>query len=475
MSNTRYIEIDSNYRNRNEWPLPSDFEILISQSGRKGKNDAVDPVSDSAPIYAWTSNRMDPTSTTLTITGVVDSISLQNNIAGTTSTKNIILTSSTDRFQHETDYYINLMLLDTTINVRRRITSYKYLGTDNIGNDRAMVSVLPAFPDTFIPGNDWEISDPTDISNTSFPLFYIPAGKNGINSYYNYILYNETQNDYRIINSYNNSTHIATVNTSTSPVTGWATGDNYCIRKQLPLAITGVNAVASTTSSIVLLSGPSVDNIYNNNFIRIRASIYGNGINNPETEVRRILSYDSTTLTVTVYPPFSQPLVVGNQVEILDFSYDNMNPFVYTGSMVSQQEMVCYEIELINIILPNKILSSGFGSRIAFYPYIYVEISNVSGSSAGMKNTIYSNNPNSTRMIFRVPIDDVQNPIVSSFIKVDGDGMVQTLKFKPNDNLRFSVHLSNGELYTTIEDEYYSPYAPNPEIQISAMFAIKRI
>ena len=38
MSNTRILDIDSTYRNRNEWPLPGAFEIPISQTGRKDKN-----------------------------------------------------------------------------------------------------------------------------------------------------------------------------------------------------------------------------------------------------------------------------------------------------------------------------------------------------------------------------------------------------------------------------------------------------
>ena len=78
-------------------------------------------------------------------------------------------------------------------------------------------------------------------------------------------------------------------------------------------------------------------------------------------------------------------------------------------------------------------------------------------------------------MIFRAAIDDVPNPTISSFIKVDGDGMVQTLKFKPNDNLRFSVRLSNGSIYETVEEEHFGPNPPNAEIQLSAVFSVKRL
>lgn len=160
---------------------------------------------------------------------------------------------------------------------------------------------------------------------------------------------------------------------------------------------------------------------------------------------------------------------------ILPFSYDNLNPFVYTGSLVSQQELVCYEVQLLNLVLPNVILGTASGSLVSFYPYVYVALQNVTSAGAGLSNIIYSNNPNSTKVLFRCPIKDVPNPVNSTFIKIDGSGMVQTIKFRPNDTLFFGVYLPNGEIFTTILDETMSPLPPNPVIQISACFSIKRL
>lgn len=476
MSNTRYIEIDSTYRNRNEWPLPGEFEVLIAQTGRKGKDNAVDPVSTATPITSWTSNRVDANTSGVQVTGVVDSIAGADNIAASNDATVFIITSAAGNLQEAKDYYDSLVLNNVTINEERRIVGYEYLGTDAGGvNDRARVTVSPSFGNTFSDGDAWQINDPTDLSNTSEPLFFVPAGRFGNNAYNGCILYNETTNEFRTIDGYDFTSHVLSVDASTNPVIGWTITDNYTIRKSPPLFSSAI-AAGSTTNNVVLSAGSStVDDFYNGQFLRIRPSVYGNGLVAPEGEARKIVNYDGTTLTATVAPSFSAIPTVGDIAEILDFSYDNLNPFVYTGSQVSQQELVCYEIELLNLILPNKTLATSFGSRAAFYPYMYVELSNVSGASAGMKNTIYSNNPNATRMTFRVPIDDVPNPIISSFIKVDGDGMVQTLKFKPNDNLRFSVRFSNGEVYRTEEADLFSPAAPNPELQISACFSIKRL
>ena len=115
------------------------------------------------------------------------------------------------------------------------------------------------------------------------------------------------------------------------------------------------------------------------------------------------------------------------------------------------------------------------GGRSAFYPYFYVELQNVSGTGAGLKNIIYSNNPHATKMLFRAAIDDIPNPLISPFIKIDGDGMVQTVKFKPNDSFKFGVYLPNGSQFQTVDDDLYSPAPSDPLVQISAVFSMKRL
>ena len=194
----------------------------------------------------------------------------------------------------------------------------------------------------------------------------------------------------------------------------------------------------------------------------------------------------TTTFSISsgiLFPPFKNFIAKSSNTnienefvyELLPFSYDGFNPFVYTGSMLSQTEQVCYSIELKNLVLPNQVLDGGFGSLISFYPYIYVELQNVSAPGSGTNNIIYSNNPNSTKMMFRVPITDVPNPLNSTFIKLDSRGTVQTLKFKPNDNLKFGVYLSDGTPYTTLIKDTPCPMKPNALVQISAIFAIKRL
>ena len=561
MSTARYIEVDSSYRNRLEWPNPAEFEMLISQTGRKDRNNAVDPVSTASIQKRWTSNSFNTTGgpPNSTVSGTITAIDAPGFGASGDSRSVITLTASTSNtFQQTENYYNNAVavVVPAVASGSARIIKYKYLGTNSSGRDRVQITVTPAFS-VLATGNVIEINDPTDLADTSLPLIFVPYGNEGENSYTDNIVYNETLSiangipEYRYVNGYDAQTHIVTVNTtgtttnSSGPVTGWAATDVYCIREDPPLVgVLNNNITSLTVCSLPTTFSNSAEN-YKNSWIRVltgaalgdlrlinRYETYTDTASGGSTttvlfpfgasnqsgyyvgsyiqiltgaaagDIRQVISYTVTgtspnfvrTVTVDavftgavvsgdsftfrsayVTEPFSAAVSSGDTIEILPFSFDNMSPFVYSGSQVSQQEMVCYEIQLLNISLPNKTLASGSGSRIAFYPYIYIELTNVSGSNAGMKNTIYSNNPNSTRMVFRATVDDIQNPLLSAFVKVDGDGMVQTLKFKPNDNLKFSVHLSNGELYQTVEPEWYGPLPANPQTQISAIFSIKRL
>ena len=534
MSNTRYLEINSNYRNRNLWPLASEFEIPISQSGTKTIKDALDPVSLAMPIFSWTSNNL----TTGGDNPYITNATIENTtpIKYSTDQATFVMNSGTTQlpFQQLKNYYSSLIINDTTTKptLSRRIANSYYLGEYVSGGKnvyRMEISVTNSYGDTLNLGDIVTIYDPTDFSDVDTPLIFVPNGALQENAYNKYILYNETINQYRPIFHYDNITNIIQLDTngnsvptnSSGPIdSSWQTTDNFSLRVINPLIpiLGGVNPTIiggpitynipntspiqtktiSTTSDLIITTGNSLSNLkdyYKNEFLRVLP--YGDSNTNPtdpyyeydptpsNNQACRITSYnyyeDSTTPgtyygVFTVFPGFNlYNGGAGAKIEILPFSYDNFNPFVYTGTIVSQQDMVCYEISMINLTLPNYTLAVSQGGRIAYYPYVYVQISNVSSTGAGLKNIMYSNNPNSTSVIFRAPIYDIQNPTSTPFVRINGDGMIQTIKFKPNDNLYFKVTMSTGEPYQTILPEFYTPAVPNPYAQISAVFSIKRV
>lgn len=466
----RYLEIDSTYRDRTRWPLPGNFEIPIDQTGRRGKLDALDPVSLATPTTCWTSNNFNAATAVSTVTGVVSSPATDP-LACTNSSQKFIIETVAGQFQQIKDYYINSVIVNGTDGTFGRVSGYTYMGVNSGTNtDRALVYVVGG---TFVAGDVYTICDPTDIIDTSYPSIFVPDGRIGSNRYPEYLLYNQTLNQYRTIIDYNEVTHLTvldttgTTNSMAGPVTGWLATHQYCIRKEAPLFF---GTVTSATSNTVVLSAGSstINDVYNGDFLQLTS-----GVN--DGTIRRIIDYDGSTLTATVFPSYSVSPSNTDTLEILGFSYDNANPFSYTGSMVSQQEEVCYEIQLLSLVLPNSTLRVGQGSLISFYPYVHVELTNITSAGAGLKDVLYSNNPNSTRMLFRASIVDVNDPLVTPFIKIDGSGTLQTVKFKINDNLRFSVRLPGGQIYETLSSDTSSPSQPRGNLQLSCLFSLRRV
>lgn len=489
--NTRYLEIDSTYRDRSKFPNPGEFEIQISQSGRKGRYDALDPVSLATPTKVWKSNNFNSRGVSNGITLVLlDPTTASNNRVGYTDDPAVLvmrideLVVGFSLLHQESDYYVGAILTSTSgglgVGVRqpRRIIRYDYLGKDSDGHDKGIFTLSLGVGDLVKYGDTYSVYDATDFTDLNNPIIFVPYGYIQQNAYNNSFLYNEDLNQSRPVKYYYNTTNLLTVDTTQSvaattisgPVTGWTMTQNYSIRTELP-SESGSLAVNAPSSLVIKLplGSSTVNGYYDKQYIRMTNSTNNN-------EIRMIVKYvGDTTREATILSAFPTLPLAGDFFEILNFSYDNASPFVYSGSIVSQQEETCYAIELVQLVLPNRILDSGRGGRIAFYPYVYVELVNVSGSSAGMKHIIYSNNPNSANMLFRATIDDVQNPLVTTFVKINGDNMTQTVKFKINDSLRFSVRLANGEVYKTLINDTLSPYAPNFDYQISALFSLKRL
>jgi hypothetical protein len=163
-----------------------------------------------------------------------------------------------------------------------------------------------------------------------------------------------------------------------------------------------------------------------------------------------------------------------NIINITTLEKQNFNPLQYNGTIVDLNQTICYEVGLVSLTLPNVLLKNG--SRIAFYPYVYVEFINATSPNSASNNIIYSNNPNSNRALFIAPMTQIADPNIDVFINLTGsDGeMSQLIKFKPNDNLKFSVYLPDGSLFETLDIDPLSPYDVNQSLQIDAVFSITR-
>lgn len=194
------------------------------------------------------------------------------------------------------------------------------------------------------------------------------------------------------------------------------------------------------------------------------------------SQYRRITAYNTATRVGTVNPPFSYTNEAGTvtayapsgEFNILNFYIDNYTTINYPRTNILAQE-VCYELELISLTVPIQEIKTGYGGFIYDYPYVYVQF-DVQGTSS---YNIYSNNRHASKGMFKVMFARSSRP-ESKFLPADGNGMVQTLRFRPNDAILFSVFLPNGELLEFQQDDFMSPDSPNPLLQISSLFKIRR-
>lgn len=157
------------------------------------------------------------------------------------------------------------------------------------------------------------------------------------------------------------------------------------------------------------------------------------------------------------------------------FIKDGVVPMNFTGTYFTQSQMCCYEMTILNLILPNTQINSLDSLLTSGFPYVILEISNVSQPNAHNKNAIYSNNPATINCTFICAISDVNNPLTTKFIKINSSGAIQTIKFSPIDNLKIRILLPSGETLQYIEEDFFPPSYPNDNLQIDILMEIKKL
>lgn len=293
----------------------------------------------------------------------------------------------------------------------------------------------------------------------------LPVTSSFLDNYYinSWIGVEFSQYEYLRVINYSGSTQIATVSGAYSAL---PSNLPYVIREQLP-TFTGYFATGTTTTNLLLSNANSS---IVGNMLRVTTGLDVNIIRNIYNE-----TYTGGVTSVIVSPPLPfTPTPVLDQYEIMTFSYDNAVPLIYSGTTNSSQP-VCYRITLTSLTIPSINMTNSYGGSIRNYPYLYVRLSDDIAQSAS--ESIYSNNPNSTNALFRVSVEAFQYLQVTTneFVTLNNINMTQTVKFKPNTSLHFSVTAPDGSYLTYVDPDTVSPLPPNPFVQISALFELERI
>lgn len=274
--------------------------------------------------------------------------------------------------------------------------------------------------------------------------------------------YIQVGQEYRIIKKYNGGTKTATVESSfiIPPVIG----DNYYIRGGVPVISSSLGPNNDSNSILDLGAIPQQeDDYWTGYYIYFRT-----GANTGIASV--IISSSFATNKITLGKALPNVPLAGDEYDILQYTGDNQQPLIYTGTTTMNQP-VCYAIELLNVSIPNTLLSSGYGGTPDNYPYFYVSLYSEGGNFSN--STIYSNNPSSHNAVFKVPIGLTFK--TETFFTLKDCNMSQTIKFNPFTNLHFKLTLPNGDLVLFDKEDNPQYLEPNPLLQISATFGIQRL
>jgi hypothetical protein len=435
------FELTSTHRDRTQYPNPCQFETPSNNAGQTNNAFmAVDPVSDQLPINVG-SVRPDPKQLILQWTGI------DINLIGTIVSINTdeLVVNITSPSPPITDFNFYRGILAQFASGNSKVISYRYIGS-NIGVFSVKLpNSLPSIGSSFtIDFNASGIN-----TTTSSGIVFVPNTMNYMEIAGNF-LFNETQDEFRKIFSYNSESSEAVF--SNGPVPTWTNTDVFSIRKQIPF-ITNIGATPPPTINTV-----SVNSIVGSPGWFIRNSISG--------EIRKIIGINNNQITFD--PSVSLVWSIGQRVELVTFSNDNF-AFITFSNMQRELSTHEYEIILNSLTFPRQLLSSGI--YVDALSHIYLEVTDINNS---VNNNFMSNNSGSRRALFKATTDRTQLKELP-FIKFISDNALMTMKFRPSGSVfRFAILDPNGKVLNFVNTDSMSPYPPNPLLQCSILLSIQK-
>ena len=220
----KYLEIDSTYRNRNEFPNPGQFNIINTNTttGTTLSN-SLDPISLACPVITYVPQDMyDSTSN-----GYLE-------FSNTNLTDNITVSFSVvDKIKRETNYYRGMQFrLSTTLDIGEDtfslgpaiIVGWDYLNTVD-GDDIFRINFFPALDvELYYLYNIFIMCRTT---NFSLGNVFVPLSPTDNQFYRGYYVYNETRNQSTVILNFQAEYGLAAI----EPKDDWLTTDTISIRE----------------------------------------------------------------------------------------------------------------------------------------------------------------------------------------------------------------------------------------------------
>jgi hypothetical protein len=378
----KYLDIDSTYRNRIDYPDPNSFVVRNSSSSNVSSNNLV---SYNLPVYSFPMSQL---------------------YSGLTFTP----------------------------------LAFQNSGNNNLVLDARETTSIP----NFYAGYFIESIAPTTAAPT--PLQYSTV-------------------QYSTIASYNDTTQTVVLTSNLTTATA-VNGTNYIIRKNKPLFVGNVSIV-NTVGSVFTITSTfgSVPNDSNSvYYMRVRKS----GISSLDNRIVQI-SISASTNQITLNSQLD--LQVNDSIEIVGPGQNIITSLRYASGGSQSIQGGDYELELLWLSVPNQILDVGYGGTLDRYPYIYCSI--YTGITNTTQQVLYSNNPYTSKVIFKVPVNEYFGD--TSFITLKDSKAKQTIYFDPSQDLFFELTLPDGTIISFNEFDSMPPYPPNPFLQINILVSMKKL
>ncbi|MBL4588150.1 hypothetical protein JKY79_02290 [Candidatus Babeliales bacterium] len=429
-----YLVFDSTRRNRQEYPDPGDFRVFLeSSSSNTGvasgltQSGATGPSSVLASIELPLERRV----------GIQDyyaawSICIQS------QTRSAVSYNPTT----------NTITLDVPfVGIAVANVPFRMSGRSGVNILDPVIGAIPYASGTTTAAAAGTVI-PLGITGSTQDNFYIQS-----------VL--EIGGEYRTILLYDGTAQTATVNAA---FTVAVATQPWMVRFELPQSTGALTAVSSVRA--VSLSATTPTGLLNNDnsvhYVRMTSGAAAG-------QLAQIQGYTgSPAFVVSLLTGITTLPAIADTYEILGLTKDNARSLDYRGSQAAQSQAVCYDVELVHVSLPNKVLFSGTGGLITTKPHVVVELEASNSSTTG---TLYSNSPEYSNLGLKwvVPVDDYTN--TTEFVRLHGINMTQKVKFKPTRNsFRVTVRLPGGAV-VKYEPDTVAPFPPNPDLQITAVFS----
>lgn len=459
------MQIDSTFRDRSMWPNPANFEIGFQN---KSGSTCDDVVSDMSYSFIWTSHLFDSTAPGPNFTGTLTAFTA--------------IGSATSQKVQSLQYGIELIVTPNNPGGARSIRDYYRGATAVIGTSRRSIfssdllapNVLrlrlqgPPLTTNPAAGDAISIQDST---SASLGLWFVPNGPTKSNAFAQYSLFNETLNQTSPVLSYDGDDCLLKIQATT-----WSDTDNVGICKTPPEVFTvgfGGNA-----QYIHLLGNTStITNFYVGHWLYVTSPQYNDV--NPIGEVRQIINYNVGTQLVHVTPPYSVTPPPGTMVLMWYMARDNCVPLYNSGFLSAQKRNVreiCYTLSIVHLTLPNVLLNSGTGGKIAQSNFVFVELRTLPLSESNQTFLCTNNSTAAQSAMFCLAIPNITRENSAEFVNIPGGNFKARLQWKPSSlGLAVRIRFANGDIFTTLESDTVQPYSPKPHLQISILLAMENV